>query len=258
MTGTSDKSVKSRTLLACQWRDVVALNFDIDDRTLQPHVPAGTRLAKYNNHSMVTLMAKNARELQAWGKPLTLFRSIRSLDLRCYVECDTAAGALRGHVMLRHIVSSRLCARLLKVLYKSACDVEKITHTVQNFETAQRNALPSAEYQWTSNGEMNHFSVRARKAGRKPAADSREEFVLHQQYRFASKPEGTVVYAIRQTPWVVWSASSGSYECDKSRFLGADFGRHLKKPATIMMSSGGDVRIYRPRPISEFQGQASS
>ncbi len=240
------------TVLACQWRDVVALNFEIDDRALSPYIPAGTRLAKYNNHTMITLMAKNARELQPCGGSLTLFRSVGSIDVRFYVQCESKEGILVGHVIMRHILSSKLCARLLKILYKASCDVEKITHTATNFETAQRDALPSAEYRWETDGAENHFSVRARAAGRKPADQSKEDFVLHQRYRFAASRRGTIVYAIRQTPWVVWNASSGSYECARANLLGPEMARYLKKPTSVLMSSGGEVKIHKPRLISEI------
>ena len=141
---------------------------------------------------------------------------------------------------------------MLKLLYKQSCDVERITHTITNFETAQRDALPSAEYRWTTDEEENHFSVRARAPGRKPADQSKEDFVLHQRYRFASSPRGTIVYNIRQTPWVVWNASSGSYECARQKLLGPEMARYLKKPTSVLMSSGGEVKIHRPRPISEL------
>lgn len=247
-----DKKSNPGTLLSCQWRDVVALNFEIDDRALTPYLPPGTRLAKYNNHTMITMMAKNARELQPWGRSLTLFRSIDSIDLRCYVQCETSTGVIVGHVILHHVLSNKLCARLLKFLYKQSCDVEKIIHTATNFETAQRDALPAAEYRWGSEEQENHFSVKARAGGRKPADDSKEDFVLNQRYRFANSPHGTIMYAIRQTPWVVWKASSGSYECARSYGLGSSMARYLKKPTSVLMSSGGEVKIHKPQPIANL------
>ncbi len=248
----SDSNSSQGVLLACQWRDVVALNFEIDDRALAPHIPAGTRLAKYNNHTMITLMAKNARELQPWGGSLTVFRSVDSIDLRCYVQCETREGIVTGHVILRHILSNRLCACLLRWLYRRPCDVEKMTHTATNFETAQRDALPSAEYRWEIDGEENHFGVRARESGRKPAAESKEEFVLQQRYRFAATSRGTIAWSIRQTPWVVWNAASGSYDCSRTRLLGPEMGRYLKKPSSVLMSSGGEIKIHKSCPISEL------
>lgn len=245
------------TLLACQWRDVVALNFEADERALAPYLPPGTRVARYNNHTMLTLMAKNARELQPWGGSLTLFRSVGSIDIRCYVQCETNSGITVGHVVLRRMLSNKWCARLLRALYRTTCDVEKITHEAKNFETAQRDALPSAEYRWTTGGESNQFVVRARAAGRKPADQSREDFVLHQRYRFAASPSGTRVSNIRQTPWVVWNASSGSYDCAETRWLGPGLSRYFRKPMSVMMSSGGEVKIHRPRALADFQANPS-
>ncbi len=242
----------ARTLLACQWRDVVAMNFEVDDRAVTPHIPAGTRIAKYNNHTVVTLMAKNTRELQPWGGSLTLFRSVLSIDLRCYAQYESKNGILIGHVLLKHIISNKMCGHLLRFLYKQPCAVQSITHTATNFESAQRDALPSADYRWTTSGHENHFSVKARDVGRKLTGNSREEFVLHQRYRFAESRRGTIAYEIRQTPWVVWRASSGSYECEKSEFVDAAFGKFLRKPTTVHMSSGGEVKIYKPTLLAKL------
>jgi uncharacterized protein YqjF (DUF2071 family) len=244
------KTKPAKTLLACQWRDVVALNFEIDDRAVTPHIPPGTRIAKYNDHTMVTLMAKNTRELQPYGGSLTLFRSVLSIDLRCYAQYENNDGIQVGHVLLKHVVSNRMCALLLRFLYGQPCLVQQITHTATDFELARRDALPSADYRWTTDGHENHFSVKAREVGRKPADDSREQFVLQQKYRFAGTPRGTIAYEIRQTPWVVWRASSGSYDCEKSDFVDTDFGRYLRKPMSVHMSAGGEVKIYKPRPLS--------
>lgn len=246
------KSKPAKTLLACQWRDVVALNFEVDDRAVTPHMPPGTRIAKYNNHTLVTLMAKNTRELQPWGGSLTLFRSVLSIDLRCYAQFESKEGILVGHVLLKHIMSSRLCSHLIKFLYKQPCVVQSISHTATNFESAQRDALPAADYRWKTEGHENHFSVKAREVGRKLTENSREEFVLHQKYRFANSRGGTLAYEIKQTPWVVWRASSGSYDCEKSEFVDPTFGKFLRKPTTVHMSSGGEVKILKPVALAKL------
>ena len=81
-------SIPTQPVYRCEWRDVVALNFDVDPRILQSSLPQGTRIVSYNDHTLITLMVKNIREFRPWKRKLVLFRSIDEIDLRTYISWE--------------------------------------------------------------------------------------------------------------------------------------------------------------------------
>lgn len=246
------KKTTDRTLLACQWRDVVAINFDVDQRAITPYLPPGLRVANYHDRTMITVLAKNTRELQPYGGRLTLFRSVLSIETRCYAEYMGKSGPIVGHVVLKHLLNNRNCWYLMRFLFRQPFRVAKINHEASNFESPQRGALPTADYRWNDDGDDNHVSVSAREVARKPAENSREAFVLYQNYRFGLHKGTSIAWKIHHAPWAMWKASSGTFECSRDKLVDASFAKFLRKPSTVMMSAGGEIQISRAVPLSEL------
>ena len=110
------KTATTKPIFKCEWRDVVALNFDVDPRLLQPLIPPGLRIDQFNDHTLITMMAKNVREFRPYGRSLTLFRSIDEIDLRTYVSWDVDGVTHRGHYKLKNLVSNKMASRVFKFL----------------------------------------------------------------------------------------------------------------------------------------------
>ena len=239
----------TKSVYKCEWRDVVALNFEVDPRVLQPRLPEGTRIERYNDHTLVTLMAKNIREFRPWGRSLTLFRSLDEIDLRAYINYESGGELHRGHFKLRNFVAGKMGCRVLKFLTGQKQEFVSSTRSTSGFEEARRDALPSADYRWNHGDSKNHFRVKARKQAQKSQEGSKEQFVLEQLNRFVKTSRGTLQYPIRQAPWLVWNASSGSFDCDTANLLGAEFRKYLNRPSFVLLSRGGEVTVYKGKKI---------
>ena len=139
---------KNRAVYRCEWRDVVALNFDVDPRLLQPLIPAGTRILPFNDHTLVTMMAKNVRDFRPWGRGLMLFRSVDEIDLRTYISWEKDGQTRLGHFKLKNLISGKMAAHAFRFLTGQKQQVVSITRQTTNFEEARRDALPTADYRW--------------------------------------------------------------------------------------------------------------
>ena len=241
-TKTKSKA-KTKSVYKCEWRDVVAMNFDVDPRLLQPLIPARTRLLKFNDHMLVTLMAKNVREFRPWGRGLTLFRSVEEIDLRTYISWEKNGQTRLGHFKLRNLISSKMAARIFKMLTGQQQQVAAISRETTNFEEARRDALPTASYSWILDDEENHFKVTARTEATKSHEGSKERFVLRQEHRFVETPKSTICYPIRQAPWLVWHASSGSFDVKSYQLVGKEFRKYFNRPNFVLLSRGGAVTV---------------
>lgn len=243
------KTATTRPIFKCEWRDVVALNFDVDPRLLQSIIPEGTRIDHYNDHTLVTLMAKNVREFRPYGRSLTLFRSVDEIDLRTYITWESDGQIYRGHYKMKNLVSNKMACRIFRFLTGQNQILVSLSRETSGFEEARRDALPTADYRWSDQESESHFKVKARTAARKGEDGSKEHFVLQQQNRFVSTRKGTPCFPIRQAPWLVWTASSGSFDCDATRLLGKEFRRYFSRPNFALLSRGGEVTVSRGRKV---------
>jgi uncharacterized protein YqjF (DUF2071 family) len=234
-----------KTVYKCEWRDVVALNFDIEPRLLQPLIPRGTRLLPYHEHTLITMMAKNVREFRPWGGRLTLFRSVEEIDLRTYLSWETGGQRRLGHFKLKNLVSSEMATYVFRWLTGQRQTRVPITRQTTNFETARIDAIPTARYSWTIDDEESHFMVTARNEAGKSEAGSKEMFVLWQEHRFVRTRRGTWCYPIRQAPWMVWNASSGSFDVKTHQLASKEFRKYFRSPRFVLLSRGGEVTVSK-------------
>ena len=139
----------------------------------------------------------------------------------------------------------------MKYLFPQTYEATTINRTATGFEDARSDIMPTADYRWLMGESDNHFKVKARSEVRKHTVDSKEEFIFHHRYMFVSTKNGTVEYAIRQAPWLVWDAASGAFDCDTRHLLGEPFRRYLKnRPSSVLLSRGGDITFARGEMIS--------
>ncbi len=240
-----------KLLMKSQWREIVALNFDVDRRVLSEYVPPGTQLDTYHDNCFVTMMAKHVLNLQPYGGQLVLIQSFENVSLRFYVQREVNNELRRGFCLLRSFVSSKWAARILKFLFKRNFECESITRDTRGFREANLEIMPEADYHWTIGESDNQFKVKGRSQVRKQMADTKEDFFLNPKYFYVARQGKTIEYAIRQAPWLVWDAASGSFDCDTRALLGDNFRRYLKnRPASVLLSRGGDVTVYRGQSLS--------
>lgn len=239
------KKTKSKPLYKCEWRDVVALNFNVDPRLLLPLIPKGTRVLTYHDHALITIMAKNIREYRPYAKNLTLFRSVDEIDIRVYLTWDNGNEVRNGHYKLKNLVSNKMACRIFRFLSGQEQELVSISRSTTGFEDATLDALPTAEYRWSHEDSDNLFRVTARNQAGKGADGSKEQFVLQQEHRFVSSSRGTQCLPIRQTPWLVWNASSGSFDCNTHLFLGKEFRKYFARPSFVLLSRGGEVTVSK-------------
>ena len=247
----ASKPPRLRTQYKCQWREVVALNFEVDPRVIKRHLPEGLAIDHYNDHTLLTMMAKQVRRLRPWGIGPGLIPAFVEIDFRTYVTCEMNGQQLHGHFKLKNLISSKAGDRVLHFLTGQESSLISAHRVTSGFEEARRDALPSADYRWELDDSESHFLVKARDAATKSDPGSKEEFVLQQSRRFLQTPQGLVTQQIRQTPWMYWSASSGSFDCDARTMLGEELRRYLVQPKFVVLSRGGRVTMYKPqKPVT--------
>ena len=252
--------------LTVRWRHVLALNYEVDRQVLLEHVPSGLVLDSYNDRVYLSIVASNLYELHPHGGKIAFFRSVDWISLRTYVRHESvepptsdptaaptapSAGYKRGFLSLKNFISKRSAGFVMSFLLRDRFQTEAIKKTTQGFLDTRRNASPSAEYIWHTDGKENKIKVKGRGQIRPSKEDGKSPFFMHHKHWFVSTKKGIMMYEIRQAPWVIWDAASASIHLETSHLLGEPFRRYLKaRPSSIYLARGGLISVAKGKRIA--------
>ena len=241
---------KRRALYQAEWREIVVINFEIDPKILRSYVPPKTELDLFEDTAFVTFMARVCKNIKPYGIPIVFARSIEQIQLRFYVRRQVGDEFRHGVCLIRDYVPSGKVNFFLNWMFKHKFEKVKIQRDSKNFENALPSELPVVEYKWKTDDNWNHIKVKARSQIRKQA-QTKESFVLDHHWGYSVANGKTYEYSVDYTPWRMWDAQSGSFECDTERVFGRHFVRALRqRPASVFLAQGSDVTIFQPQLIT--------
>ncbi len=240
----------SKTLYRAEWREIVVVNFEIDPKQLLAYVPPKTELDLFDDVAFVTLMARTCKNVKPHGWPIRLARTVEQIQLRFYVKRQFGDVVHRGICPIRDYVPQRRASLFLNWMFKHSFSQVKIKRDNSDFNSASPEALPTAEYQWLVNDHWNKIRVKARSQIRQQSKETKESFVLDHHYGYTVRQGKTYEYLVDYSPWAMWDAQSGSFDCNTEEVFGKPFVRALgHRPVSVFLARGGDVTIYHPTQV---------
>ncbi len=248
MAATSLENANRKMLLKLRMTQVVALNFPIAPRVLKKYVPKNLELDFFrDDETYVSLVARKISGVRAYGFPLPLTTAFGELNLRFYVRRPTESGYKTGVCTIQNYVSSRLGALVLGRMFDSKIDRMKMKFDNTGFTGKQ---VPKVDYTWESkNGKPNRLRIQARDRIN-IVDDSKVGFILNHFNIYATHEGRTLEYSADHPPWTIWDAAQANFTCDVKRLFGEEFGKALKRrPASVFVSVGSGVTVYRPTEV---------
>ncbi|HMO14109.1 MAG TPA: DUF2071 domain-containing protein [Pirellulaceae bacterium] len=242
--------IQAKTLYRAEWREIVVVNFEIDPKQLASYVPPKTELDLFDGTAFVSLMCRTCKNVRPHGWPIRVARSVEQIQLRFYVKRTVNDEVRRGICPIRDYVASRKANIFLNMLFKYSFVPVKIKRESQHFDSASKDDVPSVEYRWLVNDHWNRLRVKARSQMRQQLKETKESFVLDHHYGYIVNQGRTLEFKVDYSPWAMWDAQSGSFECNVEEVFGRPFVRALShRPASVFLARGGDVAIYRPTVV---------
>lgn len=236
-----------RIFLRAGWYHLAMLNYIVEPRILEPHLPAGTELDFFQGRTYISVVGFQFLDSKVLGVPLLFHREFEEVNLRFYVVRHTPNGPRRGVVFLREIASKWLISLAARWLYNE----QYVTMSMR-----QRVVLPSGDkdglvqYEWRHAQRWQGLSVRFNGEPRPLAPSSEEQFIAEHYWGYARQRDGsTMEYQVEHPPWRVWQATSATYDCDVEAIYGREFVPFLKEPASYFVADGSPVVVRRGRRL---------
>jgi uncharacterized protein YqjF (DUF2071 family) len=238
---------KQPLAFSATFAEMALINFQIDPKLVRKKLPPGLECDSYNGDSHVSLVAKAISDLRWKGIPVC--RKFCSLSLQLYVKQETSTGPKYGTFFLKNYVSRSGAAWLMGKLLGSEVDRLRIVQKASGFRL--RTETPDVEYAWKVEDRENKIRIRARSRIKQIPSGSKASYVLRHSDRYTLQNGKTYLHGLSSADWQMWDVAQANFTCDVKHLFGEEFVKPLaKRPASVLLSKGSDVRIQKPVQIS--------
>jgi len=223
--------------LRAEWRDLAVLTYAIDEAILQPLLPQGLSLDRWDGKALVSLVGFRFLDTRILGLPVPFWGSFPEVNLRFYVRCETPEGPRRGVVFIKEIVPYWPVAAIARGLYNENYHAKPMTCS------APGDA--KVEYRWQWAGRENRLAITRKTLPRMPDDDSLDTFIVEHHWGYAvSKQQQCIEYEVDRIPWRTYPVDGFEVDVDVAGVYGPQFCEALSKPPlSVVLAEGSPVTV---------------
>jgi len=227
--------------LTAEWRDLVLLNWPVDEAILRPLVPAGTELDRWRGRTYASLAAFRFLGTLVKGVRVPGHADFEEINLRFYVRREAAGEVRRGVVFVREIVPRAAIAFVARVLYDEPYVAMPTKSEVRDVGQGR-----VARYEWRQGDHAHRVSLECGGSSAALAAGSREEFIAEHYWGYTRRRDGTTSeYRVAHPRWTARDATRVELDVDAAGLYGAAFGAALAGPPEFsFLAEGSAVEVY--------------
>jgi uncharacterized protein len=236
-----------RGFLRAQWRNLLLLNYEVEDALLAPLCPRGWRLDRWRGSAYVSVVGFQFLRTRVLGVRWPGFTNFPEINLRYYVV-DERTGR-RGVSFVREFVPSRIVASLARALYNEPYLPARIEDEVEVPEEGPGHV------EYSLRREEGRMRIAARLEGelRSPPEGSLEHFFKEHDLGVGRDRAGrTLTYAVAHPRWRVRRVAESDIEIDWRRLYGdAWSGMSGKTPASVVYAEGSAIEVLRKNSVGD-------
>ena len=235
--------VSVRVFLRAQWRWLAMLNYPVDPQVLQPLVPAGTELDRFEGATFVSVVGFRFLDTRVLGVPIPFHRDFDEVNLRFYVRRKAQDGWRRGVVFVKELVPRRAIAWVARTLYGENYHRVPMRHAI----TPPEGGRGSVQYQWQVGGRWHGLQVGLEGAPAEAAEGSEARFITEHYWGYAGGAgRPTTEYEVRHPSWHLWQGVDPQLDLDVEAVYGAPFVEALSVPPTsAFVADGSPVTVHK-------------
>ena len=232
-----------RPFLTARWEHLVLLNYAAPPQLLEPLVPRGTELDRWQGETLVSLVGFRFRDTRVRGIPIPWHRHFEEVNLRFYVRRRGPDGAdRRAVVFIRELVPRWAVATLARWAYNEPYLTVPMSHAT-SLDAAGGGAV---RYAWRFRGGEYALGAVVRGPAQDLPAGSEAEFITEHYWGYTRQRDGgTLEYQVEHPRWRVWTAPEASFAGDAVALYGAGFGALLAGPPRSAHVAEGSAVLVR-------------
>lgn len=221
------------------------LNYEAPEALLEPLVPAGVELDRWNGTLYVSVVGFLFRDTRVLGVPVPGHRTFEEVNLRFYVRRLVAGETRRGVVFVRELVPRPAIAVVARLTYNEPYRALPMRHS---FVEDRSTGVVIREYSWRAANKWTRLRARTVGPARRLASNTEEEFITEHYWGYTRQRDGgTVEYRVSHPRWNVWSATDALLDGNPADVYGDAFARVLAgAPRSAFVADGSPVTVFAP------------
>jgi hypothetical protein len=230
----------AKTFLTSEWRKLIMANYVVAEDVLQPYLPVGTELDRYEGRCYVSLVGFLFQDTRLKSVPIPFHRTFEEVNLRFYVQHTKPTGERRRGVVFISELVPRFALRLVaNTIYgENYATVPLQHHWEENGE--QR----SVRYQWRYKGRRNELQVSAALHPQPIEANSAEEFFTEHCWGYTKRGAWTSEYEVLHPRWMIYPVLQRSIDVDFGALYGSGFASlAARPPESILLAEGSKIEV---------------
>jgi uncharacterized protein YqjF (DUF2071 family) len=228
------------TFLTAEWRKLIMANYAVAEDLLQPYLPVGTELDRYDGRCYVSLVGFLFQNTRLRSVPIPFHRTFEEVNLRFYVQHTASTGERRrGVVFISELVPRFALTLVANMIYgENYATVPLRHHWEQNGE--QR----SVRYQWRHRSRWNELQVKAAVPPQPIEANSAEEFFTEHYWGYTKRGVWTSEYEVLHPSWMMYPIRQHSIDVDFGALYGSEFASLSgKAPESVLLAEGSEIEV---------------
>ena len=232
------------TFLQAEWRKLAMANYAVDQKLLQPFLPAKTEIDLWNGTCYVSLVGFMFLNTVIKGFKIPFHTNFEEVNLRFYVRYNDNGEWKRGVVFIKEIVPKPALTFVANTIYKENYETMPMAHSWE----ARDNTL-NVEYRWKKK-RWNSLYVIASAEPSKIENGSEEEFITEHYWGYTKINDKTSEYGVEHPKWEVYKMKDYSIDVDFGDVYGKQF-EFLKseKPLSVFLAEGSEIYVKSGRKI---------
>lgn len=232
---------KTKVFLSADWKNLLMLNWAVEDSLLMPYLPCGVELDKYNGKSYVSLVAFQFLNTRVKGLLIPFHSDFEEVNLRFYVKRVVNGETRRGVVFIKEIVPKFMIAYVARVFYGERYFSAPMSHKIENLGDKLQ-----LEYTWFNKRVANRIQVMVSKEIKPLLAESEQEFIAEHYWGYSKSWKGiTTEYRVDHPRWEYADVQEYKVECDFDREYGKEFGfLNNLSPDSCFYLVGSKVEVF--------------
>lgn len=230
----------AKTFLTSEWRNLIMANYVVAEDVLQPYLPVGTELDRYEGRCYVSLVGFLFQDTRLKSVPIPFHRTFEEVNLRFYVQHTKPTGERRRGVVFISELVPRFALRLVaNTIYGENYATVPLQHHWEENDDQR-----SVRYQWWYKGRRNELQVSAAFDPQPIEANSAEEFFTEHYWGYTKRGAWTSEYEVVHPRWMIYPVLQRSIDVDFGALYGSGFASlAARPPESVLLAEGSKIEV---------------
>lgn len=233
------------SFLTAEWNNLAIINYEIDAKLLEKHLPTGTEIDFWNNKCYVSLVGFMFENTRLLGVKVPFHVNFEEVNLRFYVKRFEDNQWKRGVVFIKEIVPKPTLAFIANTFYKEHYQTLPMKHSV----TENKKTFDYV-YQWKTKNKWNTILVETKKVLKEIEINSEAEFITEHYFGYTKHQNTTFEYEVNHPRWEQHEVNNLVIDVDFESTYGAEFAfLKNKKPISVLLAKGSKISVENKKTI---------